>query len=302
MQPEEKSSSIGIPVSEIEIDEALVYGLLKEQHKELSHLPIHLIDTGWDNAIFRLGEQLSVRLPRRQAAVRLIENEQKWLPRLAKHLPISIPIPYRLGKPTEAYPWQWTVLPWFTGKTADLSEPNITQIKLFASFLRALHISAPFNAPKNPVRGVPLNYRAASLKERMRRLEIKTNLITQKLKSKWNIALDAPIDVEATWIHGDLHPKNIIVFNGTIKGIIDWGDITSGDKATDLASIWMLFSDQNARQQLIKEYGNISEATLQRAKGWAILFGIVLLETGLIDNPRQAAIGEKILKRVCEDE
>ncbi len=302
MQPEEKSSSIGTPVAEIKIDEALVYELLKEQHKDLAHLPIHLVDTGWDNAIFRLGNQFSVRLPRRLAAARLIENEQKWLPQLALLLPISVPIPYRLGKPTQAYPWQWSVLPWLAGKTADLEETHISQVKLFASFLRALHIPAPFNAPQNPVRGVPLNHRAVFVQERMQRLEIKTNLITQKLKKTWNMALKAPIDVEATWLHGDLHPGNILVINGVITGIIDWGDITNGDRATDLASIWMLFSEQNARQQAIKEYGNLSEATLQRAKGWAILFGIVLLETGLIDNPRQAVIGEKILKRVSEDE
>jgi len=295
-------SLIGTPKSELLIDEPLIYSLLEEQHQDLKHLPIYFIDAGWDNVIFRLGEHLSVRLPRRKVAATLIENEQTWLPQLAKNLPFPIPSPYRLGKPTKDYPYKWSILPWLTGVTADYQEPQTNQAGLFASFLRSLHISAPDNAPINQVRGVPLYQRVASIEERMQRLQKTTNLITPEIKKIWDSALKAPIDIQPTWLHGDLHPRNILVNNGLITGIIDWGDITSGDRATDLASIWMLFSDKNTRQQAIKEYGNISEATLQRAKGWAILFAIVLLETGLIDNPRQAVIGKKILKRVCEDE
>jgi aminoglycoside phosphotransferase (APT) family kinase protein len=134
----------------------------------------------------------------------------------------------------------------------------------------------------------------------MQRLEMKTSLITQKIKNTWNVALNAPLDAEPKWLHGDLHTRNILVKNGTIAGIIDWGDMTSGDIATDLASIWMLFSDRNARQQAIAEYA-VSEATRQRALGWAILFGVVLLDTGLVDNPRHAVMGERTLLRVSED-
>ena len=297
----EKSSSIGTPVSELELDAALVYGLLEEQHPDLAHLPLHLVDAGWDNAMFRLGDHLSVRLPRRKAAATLIENEQIWLPLLADQLPIPVPTPYRLGKPVKGYPWRWSVLPWLVGKTADQEEPNANQAKLLASFMRSLHIPAPFNAPINAVRGVPLHQRASFVEERMQRLETKTNLITQSIKNTWIKALNAPIDVQPTWLHGDLHPRNVLVENGEIAGIIDWGDITSGDRATDLASMWMLFSDSNARQQAIAEYANISEATLQRAKGWAILFGVVLLDTGLIDNPRNTVMGVRTLCSVSED-
>jgi aminoglycoside phosphotransferase (APT) family kinase protein len=293
--------SIGTPVSELEIDAALVYSLLEDQHPDLAHLPIHFVDAGWDNAMFRLSDQLSVRLPRRKAAATLIENEQTWLPLLADRLPIPIPTPCRLGKPAKGYPWRWSVLPWLAGRAADQEEPHADQAKRFASFLRSLHLPAPFNAPLNPVRGGPLHQRAAFVEERMQRLETKTNLITPKIKNTWNQALNAPIDVQPTWLHGDLHPRNILVENGAIEGIIDWGDITSGDIATDLASIWMLFWDRNARTQAIAEYANISDATLQRAKGWAILFGTVLLDTGLIDHPRHAAIGERTLRRVAED-
>jgi aminoglycoside phosphotransferase (APT) family kinase protein len=98
-----------------------------------------------------------------------------------------------------------------------------------------------------------------------------------------------------------LHARNALVENGAITGIIDWGDITSGDVATDLAAIWILFSEQTVRQKALSEYADISEATLQRAKAWAVLFGVVLLDTGLIDHPRHARMGEQILRRVSAD-
>ncbi|HLO51548.1 MAG TPA: aminoglycoside phosphotransferase family protein [Kamptonema sp.] len=302
MKPGEKSSSIGTPIAEVEIDATLVYHLLENQHPDLTHLPIYLVDAGWDNAIFRLGDQLSVRLPRRKAAATLIENEQNWLPILAERLPIPVPTPCRIGEPALGYPWRWSVSAWLSGVPADRDEPQANQVKLFASFLRSLHIPAPFNAPVNAFRGVALNQRAAAVEERMQRLERKTNLITKKLKNTWLKALNAPVDIEAKLLHGDLHPRNVLVENGAIAGIIDWGDITSGDIATDIAAIWMLFSDRHARQQAIAEYGNLSNATLQRAKGWALFFGITLLDTGLIDNPRNAVMGERILHNVAEDE
>jgi aminoglycoside phosphotransferase (APT) family kinase protein len=301
MSSEEKMSPIGTPASELEIDTMLVSCLLKDQHPDLAHLPIYAVDAGWDNAMFRLGDRLSVRLPGRKVAAALIEHEQTWLPVLANHLPIPVPVPYRLGKPALGYPYRWSVLPWLTGVTADQQEPDANQSKRLAVFLRSLHMPAPSNAPRNPVRGVPLIHRAASVEERMQRLERKTNRISSEIKEIWNQALNASIDVQPTWLHGDLHARNVLVEKGVITGIIDWGDMTSGDIATDLASIWMLFSDQDARQQAIAAYVTISEATLQRAKGWAVLFGVVLLDTGLVDNPRHAMMGAKTLRRVVED-
>jgi len=264
----------------------------------LAHLPVYPVDTGWDNVIFRLGDDLSVRMPRRSLGATLIEYEQTWLPQLP-NLPLPIPIPYRLGVPGQGYPWKWSILPWFRGVSADQQELNHNQAQRFATFLQSLHSPAPPNAPSNPFRSVPL-HQIPFVEERMQRLEQKTNLITPAIKQAWNQALEAPVDVPATWIHGDLHPRNVLVENGVITGVIDWGDITNGDRATDLAAIWMLFSAQQTRQQIALQY-NASNQTLQRAKGWAIFFGVVLLDTGLIDNPKHAVIGAKILRHVAED-
>jgi len=292
--------SIGTPAAEFAIDDALVSGLLSDQLPDLARMPIRVVDAGWDNATYRLGDHLAVRLPRRSAAAALIAHEQAWLPRLAPQLSLPVPAPYRVGKPARGYPWRWSVLPWLQGSPADLNEPAASQARPFAAFLRSLHVPAPADAPSNPVRGVPLTERTGVVEARMQRLADKTSLITPQITEIWKAGVRAPIDVTPTWLHGDLHPRNVLVEHGVIAGIIDWGDITAGDRATDLASIWMLFAQPQARRDALAAYANLSEATLQRAKGWAVLFGVMLLDTGLSDNPRNAAIGERTLMRVAE--
>ena len=295
------ATQIGTPEADFQISASLVRALLEQQHPDLAGLPIQPLDAGWDNTMFRLGDQYCVRLPRREAAAVLIENEQTWTPLLASRLALPIPFPDRFGKPGPGYPWKLSVLPWLPGTPADLAEPNPNQSVVLAEFLRSLHAPAPPEAPENSARGVPLHQRAAAIENRMRRLRLKTDLITQAVRRTWETALQAPCAESSKWLHGDLHARNILVEDGAITGVIDWGDITSGDVATDLASIWMLFSEQTARQKALSEYADISEDTLRRAKGWAALFGVVLLDSGLIDHPRHARMGEQILRRVTAD-
>jgi aminoglycoside phosphotransferase (APT) family kinase protein len=285
----------GTPAAEHHIDEALVHSLLLDQHADLAQLPIQQVDAGWDNAMFRLGDQLAVRLPRRAAVASLITHEQTWLPQIASRLTLPVPVPVRTGRPAKGYRWHWSVLPWLPGVCADHSDLDSTEGSRFGLFLRSLHKAAPPDAPLNPVRGVPLTQRGAVLEPRIQRLLASTTAITSHALHLWRGALAAPIDVAPTWLHGDLHLRNILVEDRRISGIIDWGDITSGDPATDLASIWMLFIEPEAREQAFAAYGQPSQATLLRAKGWAVLFGVFLLDTGLVDNPRNATIGERIL-------
>jgi len=291
---------LGTPSAEVEIGALLVSQLLAEQHPDLQNLSIHFVDAGWDNAIFRLGNRLAVRLPRRLTAAKLLENERHWLPQLAKQFPIAVPAPYRIGLPSSLYPWCWSIIPWLPGQTADEIQLNADHAQQFARFLKALHVAAPGDAPKNPFRGVPLSQYVIMLNERMQWVAAQTAMITPTIRSLWQEAVDAPIDVEPTWIHGDLHPRNILVDQDDITGVIDWGDLTAGDRATNLAALWYLFPERYLRQQAIDAYGEVSEATLARAKGWAILFGIVLLDSGLVDHSQHAAIGQKILQCVAQ--
>jgi aminoglycoside phosphotransferase (APT) family kinase protein len=288
----------GTPLAEIEISSDLVLRLLADQHPDLAHLPLQVVDAGWDNAMFRLGDGLAVRLPRRSIAARLVEHEQIWLPRLAPNLSLPVPAPCRFGAPATGYPWRWSVVPWLRGTTADQHEPAPSEVRRFVDFLRSLHKPAPPDAPANPVRGVPLSQRAEAVQARLQRLARSSGLITPRILQIWNEALHAPLDLQPTWIHGDLHPRNVIVHDGVLTGIIDWGDITSGDPATDLAFLWMHFSNAEARDEVLAACSHLSDATLARAKGWAVLFGVMLLETGLVDNPAHALIGERILTRL----
>jgi aminoglycoside phosphotransferase (APT) family kinase protein len=285
------------PVAEIEIDNALVMALLEQQHPNLARLPLRSVQGGWDNAMFRLGESFAVRLPRRQAAAVLIEVEQRWLIQLSDALPLPTPVPLRTGHAGCGFPWRWSIVPWLVGVTADVVPLRSGQAAALGQFLRALHVPAPVDAPHNPYRSVALADRATALEERMQRVAEKTDFITPRIREVWLRAVATQIDTESTWIHGDLHPRNVLTVEGKISGIIDWGDMASGDRATDLACLWMLLP-QDQRNIALQAYGPISDATVERARGWAILFGIVLLDTGLIGDPRNASIGAEILRRI----
>lgn len=286
------------PKAEIAIDEALVHTLLAVQHPDLATWPLAAIDAGWDNATFRLGETLAVRLPRREAAATLIVNEQDWLGVLAPWLTLPTPALVRRGAPTAAYPWRWSIVRWIDGEPADVAPPKPQEAIRLAAFLKALHKPAPASAPANAARGVPLHTRAASVEERLARLKAETSAVTPGVIDAWRAGLAATTSTEARWLHGDLHPRNVLVRDGALSGFIDWGDITSGDIATDLASFWMLFEDRTVRDAALKQYG-ASAADVARARAWAVLFGAVLLDTGRIDTPRHAIIGASSLARVA---
>ncbi len=291
----------GTPPAEVAIDAALVRALLREQHPDLAALPLVAIDAGFDNAIYRLGDGLAVRLPRRSVAAALIEREQAWLPGLAARLPLPVPAAVRVGAPGGGYPWPWSVVPWLAGEAADLAAPAPSQAAVLGNFLARLHAPAPADAPRNPFRGVALAQRAEAVAQRVARLEQSTAAITGAVRARWAAALAAPIDVEPTWIHGDLHARNVLVEAGAIRAIVDWGDMAAGDRATDLAALWMLFEGAREREAARAACGGASEATWARAKGWAVLFGVMLLDSGLVNHPRHAAMGAATLRRVAAD-
>lgn len=291
---------IGTPPAEVHIDAALVRGLLDDQHPDLADLSLDAIDAGWDNQMFRLGDRLAMRLPRRALAAALVIHEQDWLPDLAPRLPIHTPAPVRVGAPGRGYPWRWSVLPWFEGTPACDAPPEDDQVERMANFLTALHREAPANAPINPVRGEPLARRAGDVEARLERLSDATEMITPAVVRAWRAGLAAPASTAPKWIHGDLHARNILVREGAISAIIDWGDMTSGDVATDLGVAWHLFEEAPARAAFFARYGATADQ-MARAMAWAVRIGALLLETGLADHPAHAAMGEAVLRRVSAD-
>lgn len=290
-------AQVSKPAAEIGIPIALVRDLLRAQHPDLSQLPIVEAASGWDNAIFRLGEKMALRLPRRAAAVTCLENEQRWLPLLHQRLPLPVPVPIRFGRPQEPYPWRWSVTPWITGETADRSPPDRDQAVVLAAFFDGLHTQPPEDAPRNPYRGMPLSERHTRLIRCIDSLATRRREVDDRLLRLWSQAVQCPVDVSPTWIHGDLHSHNVLVANGRIADVIDWGDVAQGDRATDLAAVWMLFPDRDSREAVIARCASVSSDTWRRARGWALLLALIILEA---QDPALTGPAEQTLQRLLD--
>jgi aminoglycoside phosphotransferase (APT) family kinase protein len=283
-----------MPAAEIDVDEALVRALLEEQHPDLADRPLAVVANGWDNAMVRVGEDLAARLPRRQVAVPLIEHEQRWLPELAPHLPLPIPAPVRAGRPSDRYPWPWTIVPWFDGEPALVTPPRDPALaaEVLGSFFAALHRPAPPDAPVNPYRGVPL----AGDRDRITRGAIAglDAVDRDEVEARWTRFLAVPAwEGPPVWLHGDPHPGNVVVHEGRIAAVVDFGDITAGDPASDLAVAWMHF-DPGARAVFRVACGDVDEHTWQRAHGWALALGLVIAANSA-DNPSYAALARRTI-------
>ncbi len=289
--------SIGTPAAQTDLSEDLVKRLLREQHPDLAERQVRFVAQGWDNAMYRIGEDLCARLPRRPVGEDLIKLEQRWLGELAPRLPVAIPAVMRLGAPGCGFPWVWSIIPWMDGEAVGTSRLDVGEGAALAHFLKALHISAPHDAPLSACRGGPLSTRVDLVTFRTQRLAPVFDWIEKDISPIWADALMAANDSAPVWLHGDLHPCNVLMQDGKLSAVIDWGDMCAGDPATDLAALWLLLPSPQSRALAIDIY-KPSPATLRRAKGWAITWGLLLLDTGRVDNAEHAQIGEIILKQV----
>ena len=289
---------MGIPRAEVMFDEAGVRQLLAAQHPDLAQLALAAAPSGWDNAMFRIGDSLAIRMPRREPAAALVLNEQRWLPQLAHRLPFKVPVPVRVGVPQGWYPWSWSIVPWIDGETADIALPGDAEAETLAGFLEALHHPAPADAPRNPYRGVPLSQREADFRQRVAKLRGRSDAIDTQVSGIWADALAAPTSTLSTWIHGDLHPRNILCRHGRIEGVIDWGDMAQGDRASDLAAIWMLLPHAASRRRAMAACTTASAATWARARGWAVLYAAIFLEASLESDAGMTAMALRTLERL----
>ena len=290
------------PAAEVDLDEPELRALLTEQHPDLAGLPLTRLDEGWDNVLWRLGPGLLVRAPRRQAAASLAVNEQRWLPELAPRLPLPVPVPVRVGRPGAAFPWSWSVVRWLPGTPGDraqLGQPEESARRL-GLFLRSLHQAAPVDAPRNPYRGLPLVQRAPLFEARF--AELGSSIDRSATRRVWDRALAARQWTESpVWLHGDLHPANVLVELGTLSAVIDFGDMCAGDPATDLAGAWMLLP-ATAIPAFAEAYGGIDSELERRTLGWAVLFALMLISIGHGGRPSYQRVGESTLARVLTHE
>lgn len=286
------------PRAEVDLSVELVRRLLVEQHPNLAAEPISFLAEGWDNAQYRLGKQLIVRLPRRHQAVQLLENERRWLPKLASFLPLPVPAAVFVGEPSSRFRWPWLIVPFVDGQDG-LNAPPASSPQLatqIAEFFLALHVAAPFEAPKNPFRGVALSSRS----ENFRAVIERSALPAEPLERVLTNALAArPYDGGSVWLHGDPHPGNIVVSGDRIVSFIDWGDITSGEPSSDLGSLWMLLNGQD--RELAFELLRMDDHAIRRARGWALNFGMMLVGQSA-DRPAYLRLGHQIVDAVLSDE
>jgi aminoglycoside phosphotransferase (APT) family kinase protein len=289
-----------MPAAEVEIDAALVRALLAEQHPDLTTLELGAPVSGWDNVMYRLGDELVVRLPRRALSAALTEHELRWLPEIAPRLPLPTSAPVRAGRPGCGYPWAWSVCRWLPGESAAMrapADPGHAAVTL-GDFLRALHQPAPRDHPVNPYRGVPLSDRDTVTRERIEQLG--DHVDGAAVIAAWDeLVQTSKWDGPALWLHGDLHPGNLLVHDGRLSGVIDFGDLTAGDPASDLAVAWMLLPSP-AREVLRRHAGPVDDNTWARARGWALLLAVMITASSA-DNPVMSAIGERTLEAVLAD-
>lgn len=267
-----------------DITEALIRELLREQHPDLAGRHLELGALGWDNQVWRLGDDLAVRVPwATESADALLRKEHAWLPRLSRGLPLEIPVPQRLGEPSARFPRPWLVTTWVPGEPADRAPAtHAAAADALAAFLSALHRPAPDGAPTGRDHGGRLTetagHFAAQLDSAVERGLVRD---PDAVRAVWEDAAEAPgWTGPLLWQHGDLHPANILTRDGTFCGVIDFGDLFAGDPAYDLAAAWLLLPDGAADLFHAAYRPHPDAATLRRARGWAVLSALDLAHIG----------------------
>ncbi len=288
-----------------EIDAALVSRLVASQFPQWAHLPVRPVAPGgWDNRTFRLGDELSVRLPSAEAYVAQVAKEHHWLPRLAPHLPLPIPEPLAMGRPTDEYPWPWSIYRWLPGEPA--ATAHIDNLDRFATdlarFLAALQsvdpTGGPAPKPHNFYRGGPLTTYDVETRQAIAALhgEIDAGAATEV----WEAALTTTWHDTPVWVHGDVAVGNLLVAHGRLSAVIDFGCTGVGDPACDLVMAWTFLSG-DSRAAFRSALDTLDEATWARGRGWALWKACIALLDHREDDPVQANQARRIIAAVLAD-
>ena len=259
---------------EVDTDAALVSRLVAAQFPDWADLPIEpVLSSGTDNALYRLGDEMVVRLPRRERMSESLENERTWLPRLAPFLPLAVPVPLAQGVPAEGYPFEWSVYRWLKGEDATVervTDESLLALDL-AQFVAALQQIDPTGGPPpgdyNVFRGEPLEARDARTRAAIDSLSdaIDVGAVT----AAWDSALESPVwGLPPVWIHGDLDARNLLIRDGRLSAVIDWGCLGVGDPACDVMVAWKLLTADT--RDTFRSALSVDESTWSRARGWAL--------------------------------
>jgi aminoglycoside phosphotransferase (APT) family kinase protein len=289
---------------EVDTSAALVGRLLAEQFPKWAAMPLApVLSAGTDNALYRLGDDLAVRLPRIHWAVGQAQKEAYWLPRLAPALPLVVPTVLAHGAPGAGYPYPWAVYRWLGGQNAAESPPadTVAAAVELAGFLRALQQIATAGGPRaadHGLRGAPLARRDAATRQAIAALD--GAIDTAAASAVWEDALRAgewagpPV-----WFHGDLLPGNLLVADGRLSAVIDWNGLGVGDPACDLVIAWALFA--GASRAAFRAALGIDDATWVRGRGHALSQALIFIPYYLDTNPLGVAYHRRTLEAVLAE-
>lgn len=289
---------------EVDTDASLVRRLLAAQFPKWADLPIERVrSAGTDNAIYRLGDDLAVRLPRIEWATGQVEKEHRWLPRLAPHLPLAIPSPLAMGFPAEGYPWHWSVYSWLEGENATVDRlADLGQAATdLARFVAALQRIDPFGGPRAGVdssRGVPLAARETPTRTAIAALH--GGLDTDAVTVAWEAALLTPAwPGPGVWLHGDLNAGNLLARHGRLSAVIDFGTMAVGDPACDVMVAWTLLTAET--RDVFRAALSVDDATWARGRGWALSWALIVLPYYEHTNPELCGIARYAIGEVLAD-
>ncbi len=290
---------------EVVTDVSLVSRLLAAQFPHWADLPIEPVDSaGTDNALYRLGDDMVVRLPRIPGATGQVEKEHTWLPRLAPFLPLAIPVPLAKGTPAEGYPWAWSVYRWLGGENAtvdDIADPRQGATDL-ARFVGALQRIDPDGGPApgehNSWRGDPLAARDAETRAAV--ADLRGTLDGDAATAAWEAALQVSTwHGPAVWLHGDILATNLLTQGGRLSAVIDFGALGVGDPACDVMAAWTYLSADT--REAFRAALPVDDATWARGRGWALSFGLIALPYYQSTNPVLADIARHAIEEVLAD-
>jgi aminoglycoside phosphotransferase (APT) family kinase protein len=288
---------------EIDIDGALVARLIATQFPRWAHLPIVAVrSAGTDNAIYRLGEDMAVRLPRLPRAAEMVDKEQQWLPRLAPLLPLAVPVPLGAGTPDDEFPYPWSVCRWLAGKDlADEPHVDLHDVAVgVGRFLAALRRIDTTGGPTS-TRAEPVSSRDDDdVRSTIGRLAADGVIDSSLAITVWEAALAAPAwDGPPSWIHGDLFPANLLATRGRLSGVIDFGLLGLGDPACDMLVAWTLLTADT--RDAFRAEARVDEATWVRGRGWALSAGLGAVRVYRVINPVLAAAGRHAITETLAD-
>ena len=294
-------SSKKMHANEVSTDVSLVRRLLSSQFPEWANLAIKPVaSAGTDNAIFRLGHDMSVRLPRIDWAEAQVDKEHEWMPRLAPHLPLAIPLPLAKGEPDEKYPYHWSVYRWLKGKNASIDQlvdpcQTATELAQFITALQQIDTAGGPLAEEHNLRGVPLKTRDKLTRESIATL--KSTIDTNAAFAVWEEALQAlEWNNKPVWFHGDLLIGNVLFERGHLSAVIDFGGLGVGDPACDLMIAWSLFSGES--RKVFRETLNVDDDTWARGRGQALSQAVIFIPYYLNTNPLGVGYARQMIQEI----